>query len=269
MGNGYGAAKEKRTLKDKLMTVILLESSKSYKEMDSDLITECVDFLMELEGERRITQQEIEQRVSEIPFIGKVYDIKSRTKTKRRLKRLGIVAAVLALIFSVFSIVAVAMGETPFGLLRKMPHILVEMFEGESVDMDRFTIIKSKESRSYSSVEELVKEEKITVLSPTWLPENKEITSVWYIDSGKSKSYTLQCDDAGYSISMCPNESVADEMKAAMNMKKINELTVYYKYCDDVNFWQASFDYNSMMYTVKAYTEEELFKIIENLKEIN
>ena len=53
----------KQTLKDKLMVIILLETAKDYKEMDSDLGTECVDFLMELEGKERLTKKEIEQRV--------------------------------------------------------------------------------------------------------------------------------------------------------------------------------------------------------------
>lgn len=48
MGNNHDKATENQTLKDKLMAIILLETSKDYKKMDSDLVTECVDFLMEL-----------------------------------------------------------------------------------------------------------------------------------------------------------------------------------------------------------------------------
>lgn len=269
MGSEYGAAGEKRTLEDKLMAIVLLETSKPYKEMDSDLVVECVDFLMELKEKERITQQEIERRVSEIPFIGKVYNIRSKAKMRLRLKRLGIVAAVLALIFSVFSIAAVAMGETPLSLLRRMPYILVEMFNGESRNVDNFTIIKDTESRSYSSVEELAKEENISILSPTWLPEGKEITSVVYVDSGISKRYILSCNDSVYGVEVILEKSVTAGMKTNINMKVINELTVYYEYCEDVDFWQASFDRNCMLYAVKAQTEEELFKIIESLKEIS
>ena len=64
MGNRQDFSAEKQSLKDKLMAIILLETSKDYKEMDSDLVTECVDFLMELEGKEKLTKKEIEQRVN-------------------------------------------------------------------------------------------------------------------------------------------------------------------------------------------------------------
>lgn len=266
MKNEHAAASAKITLQNKIMAIILLESSKPCQEMNSKLVTECVDFLMELEGEKRISHSEIERRVSQIPFEGEVLQPAAK---KLKFKALAVIAAVLAVLFMLFSAVSVAMGETPFGLLRKMPQILIEMFDGEEVDVDKFTIIKTKESIRYSSVEELVQKEKIKILSPTWLPENKEITSVWYIDSGKSEKYVLQCNDSAYGISIHLDESVADKAKSVMRKKEINGLTAYYDYLNDKVFWQADFDYNGMMYTVNAYTEEELLKIIENLKEID
>ena len=87
MGNKQDMNALNQSLKDKLMAIILLETSKDYKDMDSDLVTECVDFLMELEGKERLTKAEIEQRVNEIPFKGKVTAIGSYTKKKIRAKR--------------------------------------------------------------------------------------------------------------------------------------------------------------------------------------
>ena len=100
MGNRQDFSAEKQSLKDKLMAIILLETSKDYKEMDSDLVTECVDFLMELEGKERLTKAEIEKRVSEIPFKGKVTAINSYAKKKIRAKRIAIIAAVLAVLLA-------------------------------------------------------------------------------------------------------------------------------------------------------------------------
>ena len=53
---------ENQTLKDKLTAIILLETAKDVKEMDSDLVTECVDFLSELEGRERTTPFQEEAR---------------------------------------------------------------------------------------------------------------------------------------------------------------------------------------------------------------
>ena len=98
MGNRQDFSAEKQSLKDKLMAIILLETSKDYKDMDSDLVTECVDFLMELEGKQKLTKAEIEQRVNEIPFKGKVTAIGSYAKKRIRAKRLAVIAAILAVI---------------------------------------------------------------------------------------------------------------------------------------------------------------------------
>jgi hypothetical protein len=56
-------------IKNKLMSIILIEIEKDYKEMDSDLITECVNFLNEIEGNKTLTQEEIYKRIDKIPFI--------------------------------------------------------------------------------------------------------------------------------------------------------------------------------------------------------
>lgn len=49
---------DNQTLKDKLTAIILLETAKDYKDMDSDLVTECVDFLSELEGKPSAAHRE-------------------------------------------------------------------------------------------------------------------------------------------------------------------------------------------------------------------
>lgn len=53
---------ENPTLTDKLRAIILKETAKDVKDMDSDLVTECVDFLTELEGRERTTPFQEEAR---------------------------------------------------------------------------------------------------------------------------------------------------------------------------------------------------------------
>lgn len=45
-------------LPDKLRAIILKETAKDYKDMDSDLVTECVDFLSKLEGKTSAAHRE-------------------------------------------------------------------------------------------------------------------------------------------------------------------------------------------------------------------
>ena len=195
MGNRQDFNAEKQSLKDKLMAIILLESSKDYREMDSDLIKECVDFLMELEGKERLSKEEIEQRVAAIPFKGKVTAISSYAKRKIRAKRLAVVAAVLAFIIALFGILAIASGSTTSELLRQVGQTIHSWFEGGSVDYGDITVIKPDGTKTYSSFEKLEESEELNILYPTWLPENEKIVKVWYIVEGELERYVLQSNN--------------------------------------------------------------------------
>ncbi len=257
----------KQTLKDKLMVIILLETAKDYKEMDSDLVTECVDFLMELEGKEKLTKKEIEQRVKDIPFKGKVTAISSYAKRKIRAKRLAIIAAVLAVLITLFGIASIASGNTVVELFRKIGDSIYELLDGNPMNYDNITLIKPNETKEYSSIEELVKDEEIEILYPTWLPENEKIVKVWYINEDKSERYLLQCKKPIHSISVEINRDLLASVKSDCVKKEIAGYLVYYT--ETTQYLQVSFEYKNNVYIAKSDTEDNLFRIIENLKEIN
>lgn len=267
MGNSRDFSAEKQSLKDKLMAIILLETSKDYKEMDSDLVTECVDFLMELEGKEKLTKAEIEQRVNKIPFKGKVTAIGSYAKKKIRAKRLAVIAAILAVIIALVGVIAVGAGDTISEFYRKLTYSVMQKLENNPTTVYGVTFAKSGESKMYSSIEELIRSEKIEILYPTWLPQDEKIIGVWYsIDYGTEK-YIFQCVNPSNSISVGLNKSLTETLKENCIKKEIADLTIFYKEYSDC--LQANFVHKNNLYAVKSDTEENLFRIIENLKEIN
>lgn len=267
MENEHNMNAERQSLKDKLMAIILLETSKNYKEMDSDLVTECVDFLMELEGKERLTKAETEQRVNEIPFKGKVTAIGSYAKKKIRAKRLAVIAAILAFIIALFGIIAIATGDTFKEFFVRMGNSFYEMIENGSLSDEDITYIKPNETKTYSSIEELIKNEELGILYPTWLPENEKIVKVWYIVEGESERYLLQCSIPEHNISIKINTDWAEDYKLYCTEKEIAGYSIYY--IETKQYIQANFYYKNNVYCVKSDTEENLFRIIENLKEIN
>ena len=267
MGNSHGNSSEKQSLKDKLMAIILLETSKSFKEMDSDLVSECVDFLMELEGTEKLSKAEIERRVSEIPFKGKVTAIGSYTKRKIMAKRLAVIAAILAVIFALFSIIAIASGNTYSELFRKMGESIFAMLDDGALEHENITIYKTNETKTYSSINELVEAEGIEILYPAWLPDNEKIIKVWYVVNDISERYILQSNNPNHSVEIFINCNLIDEVKSQCIEEQVGIFTVYY---DDMEqYIQASFTYNDSTYLIKSNTKDNLFRIIENLEEIN
>ncbi len=267
MGNKQDMTAERQSLKDKLMAIILLETSKDYTVMDSDLVSECVDFLMELEGKQRLTRKEIEQRVSEIPFKGKVTAIGSYAKKKMRAKRLAVIAAVLAVIIALLGIIAVGSGNTIGEFYRKLTHSVMQKLENNPTTVDGVTFGKSDKTTKYSSIEELMRSEEIEILYPTWLPQDEKIIAVWYTVEYGTESYIFQCVDPINSIAVDLNKGLTDAMKANCIKKEIADFMVYYEEYADCT--QANFVYENNLYIIKSDTEDNLFRIIENLKEIN
>ncbi|MBQ2841696.1 MAG: hypothetical protein IJE72_01515 [Clostridia bacterium] len=266
MENDREMSAAKHSLKDKLMAIILLETAKPFEEMDSDLVTECVDFLMELEGRERLTKEEIEQRVKEIPFKGRITALGSYTKKKMRAKRIAVIAAVLALILALFGIVSIASGNTYGELFRQMGASLYELLSGGSMEHENITLIKSDETKEYSSLDELVRSEEIEILYPTWLPENEKIVKVWHLVKNDEERYIFACNNPNYSFVVEIGSMIAKDIEEECLFKNTNGYDIYYFY--DTEYIQANFTYKSNLYIIKSDTEEKLFRIIENLEEI-
>ncbi len=267
MGNKRDFSAERQSLKDKLMAIILLETSKDYKEMDSDLVTECVDFLMELEGKEKLTKKEIEQRVNAIPFKGKVTAISSYTKKRLRAKRLAVIAAILAVIIALLGIIAVGSGDTISEFYRKLTYSVMQKLEDNPTTIDGITFNKSDKTTMYSSIEALIESEKIEILYPTWLPQDEKIIGVWYSDDYRAETYVFQCVNPINNISVELNKSLTETLKSNCTKTVIADYSVY---CIETpQYAQASFAYKNNLYRITSDTEDNLFRIIENLKEIN
>ena len=267
MGNKQDMNASNHSLKDKLMAIILLETSKDYKGMDSDLVTECVDFLMELEEKQRLTKTEIEQRVNAIPFKGKITAIGSYTKKKIRAKKLAIVAAILAIIIALLGVIAVGAGDIISEFYRKLTYSVMQKLENNPTTIDGVTFGKSDKTTMYSSIEELMESEKIEILYPTWLPQDEKIISVWYTIEYGAESYVFQCTNPNNSFFVGLNKELTEELKSNCTEKEIAGFTVYYKEYNEII--QANLIYKNNLYAVKSDTKDNLFRIIENLKEIN
>ncbi len=267
MENNHDKATGNQTLKDKLMAIILLETAKDYKKMDSDLVTECVDFLMELEGKERLTKEEIEQRVKEIPFKGRVMALNSYAKKKLRAKRIAIIAAVLAVLITLFGILAIGSGDTITEFFRQMGDSIHELLDGSPKEYDNITFYKYDETKTFSSLEEFAKSEGIEVLYPTWLPENEKIVNVWYLIDNGAERYLLEFNDTFYSIEISINTELPEDYILNFAERECAGHLVYYK--KENEYIQANFVHDNDLYYVKADTEDNLFRIIENLKEIN
>ena len=78
--------------------------------------------------------------------------------------------------------------------------------------------------------------------------------------------YVLQCNKPEHNISIEVNRDLAEDVKMDCIKKEIAGYLVYYEITPQ--YLQANFDYKNNVYIIKSDTEDNLFRIIENLKEI-
>ena len=266
MGNINENSVDYKSLKDKLSAIILLETAKPYEEIDCDLVDECIDFLMELEGRKRLSKKETKRRIGKIPFKENILKFNAAARRKVKAKRIAIVAAIMAIIMAIIGVMSIA-SEDIFGdLLAKFGKQFVEQLDTEAVKYGGVVMYNADETRDYDTIEELLKAEKIDMLYPSWLPEGVEVEFASHtVQYGETK-YSIYFNNSHYSIKMYIEKGLGNEAKTNPR-KEINGLEIYYFSENGVT--QGNFVYENNLYSVTADSPDKLFKIIENLKEIN
>lgn len=252
----------------KLRAVIHAESSKPASEMDADLVAECVDYLMELENSRRLTEEEIDSEVN------KILTASNKThKSRPHFKALLIAACIAIFVLSV-NIFAMAYGTDAISLLREFGNKVVDMFDGEKTEYKELEIVKVEEATSYSSIEEFLDKENIPVLYPTTLPNDAEITNVSLASSFENGTYNAVYKDVIYTtdnprlnmvIHTNPEYNRGFMSDPNAEIKTVNGYECYFIRLETGA--QCFFEYNGNVYLVNALTCEDAEFVVNNLKE--
>lgn len=267
MRNNHDKRAENQTLKDKLMAIILLETAKDYKKMDSDLVTECVDFLMEIEGKERFTVEEIKQRVNEIPFCGNITAVNTYAKKKLKAKKVVIIAAILAVLVALFAMFAICSGNAVTEFFRQIGDSICSLLDNGPKEHSGITFYKNDKTITYSSLEDFEESERVDILYPTWLPEDEKIVEIRYHITDEAEMYVLHSSNPEHSIMIDINAELSESFRLNWTEKEVSDYLIYYMSVPE--YVQANFVHKNNCYVINSDTEDNLFRIIENLKEIN
>ena len=99
------------------------------------------------------------------------------------------------------------------------------------------------------------------------MPEEEKIVGIDYIDLGGKQRYELCSAKPEIGITIEIDADLEEDFKLNWMKKEVAGLTVYYMTTPE--FVQGNFVYENNLYCVKSDTEDNLFRIIENLKGIN
>lgn len=195
----------------------------------------------------------------------------TRAEPRRKriiLRRIGLTAAVIALLLATTVLVASAFDCDIFKYLNELARQPV----GTEFDVGNHTFYNAGEHKKYASIEEMMQNENVDFVYPSDLPDDIVITEVRVgkISSDCDKTITILTNHKRLSIGV----DIAPENRSGIlngdEVIKNGEMT-FYIVCNDVAYGEPTYFANCLYkgndYGIEADTYEHLILIIESLKE--
>lgn len=247
------------------------EASKPIEEMDEELIKSCVKVLLELQDKHvKHSPEFIDEQVRKIfrkeeTEITEPETVKTNKKQINK-KKVWLVAACIAILVALFSIVSFANDWNVFDFLsEKFGSVHSAPIETE-MEFDGSVVIVNNNKQNYYSLEDALAKEKIDILFP------KDIGAIKIISmyQKQNKNYmSIVFEDSNLSMIITLNSDLSNQLKAVCNKKIIiNHTEIYICAIDDAHQVQAYFIYDENLYTITSSDEDSLMNILKNMEEV-
>ena len=187
-----------------------------------------------------------------------------RSKRKRWLPAL--IAAGLLLLLLAAPVIAAAMGEADLvEILHRLGIKLSDIPYDTPVEYEEVTLIRRKDVKWYSGVDEMLENENLSVLLPTWMPENFKIRDVSVVKNGEEVRFSFETI---YDYFIASRITPEYKLIKGADMEKLTidgtetEVVFY----SDNDRTGALFAYDDYEYNISAEDKEQLIRIIQGLK---
>ncbi len=263
----------KNEIKSLITKIKYLEISEAMKkpcDMDTDLVCECADFILEAENRQIfLTDEERKELVRKIPFKNTEKSSNNKIFDNSKIhifntKRIITASICIALILIILGIMGIAKNSSIFDSLKKYFGSVADMADGAEYNINGITVYKKEGSTVYPDIESAVKEEKTEILYPTVLPENTQTDYILFDDEhidfvfNNNISYTVEFSKS----------STADTVNTSEH-DIINGFDCYCLELTDVSTVQIEFMYRGNLYSLSGKNKKDLEIIINNLEEYN
>lgn len=256
----------REVLLDKLIGIQDLEAIKPIHDMDTDLITECTECIIELTGDELPSESALEQmkqRLLQRLFGQKGHVLKYRKGMLRKL----LIAAIVFILILAMSISVIPFGGDDVSLLSRWSYYLLHHKSGDEKDFgDYLSIRQERDFADFKSIRQFVHKTGLDVLVPTGMPKGIKVKQVhMYYDS------ILDCSVVIFKTNDPLNVSFIVRIGKETNDLETRERTERIGAYDcGLSFapgqCQCEFNYNGNGYSIVARSKEEIIFILNNLK---
>ncbi len=252
------------------------EESKPVNEKDNELIRACIVLLLDLQGKKlTLTEEEIEERVRNFPFVAENKGIDNQKNTEGKNKKVSkkkvlLVAACIAILVALFSIASIAFKWNIFEELKNRFGTVADTPVYEQQDVNGVTVVMSGQHVNYLSVDEALEADKLNVLYPNCVSNDIKITEIarYQYNSKECLTYIFSRDDITCEVTLDADLDISKK-ELAGETAHINGKTCYFFILDDESSVQIYFEYKNNVYMFNGCDKQLLIEMIENLEEAN
>lgn len=245
------------------------ETEKPSDEMDNDLIKDCVELLLELQNkEVTLSTEEIEDLVRKIPFADTdmIKSVNAKGKVRKfKKKKILLIAAVIAILIAILSIVSIAFEWNIFDALKDRFGSVANAPAGVEQHEDGISFERLGKDRLYENIEQISENEDLDILLPTNLPAGLSINKIKiYEIDGREEVLVSFNNDSSYIVTK--NKTIPEEV--LKNEKAIiGKTECYIENLEEVGLVQIHFVHKNNYYYFIHNDKQVLLDIIENLEE--
>lgn len=251
------------------------EASKPLDEMNEELIDSCVNALLDLQDKHVNHSPEfIDEKVRKIFHKEETETTEPETvkpaKKQINKNKVWLVAACIAILVALFSIVSVANDWNVFDFLSEKFGSVYSAPIEENVDFNGITVTYHGGNKNYATVEDALKAEKTDVLYPKILPDDIEIYNITFYQKGKVNKLAYNFNDTTLYAEISFNSTISQNIiNDATEKIVINSFDCYICEMSDIPSYQIDFEYKGNSYYFTHTNKELIIEIIKNLEEIN
>ena len=189
-------------------------------------------------------------------------------KRRRAYKLVGVIAAVLMILYLSLSVYAGTKGMSAVDLIILNFDKFVSMEAGESIEINNSYFVKNGESYKYKTVEDAVSKGGLDIMYPSVLPEGVHITQIEHLYSGIGDDYHISIVNSNNIFVSARNHDFTDKKYLEKNeVYEVNGCT-YYLTVNDIAYF-AFCQYDGLEYYIQCKDKDDLMLIIDNMKKVS
>lgn len=246
------------------------EIAKPDHEADMELITACVELLLDLQNkDAHLTPEQIDELVNKIPFIEteQIINLKNNKKKTNKIKLL-LIAAIIPILLTILTLIAMA--DIDWSVDKK----LKEMFGSvNNAPIGETFVDNNKEfgkinGKNFDNIKDFSEECDIRVLVPGKSFTQNKIISISCMSYQNGNEIEIYFENGGLNYRIYTYDVLQKETQNLQyTQKNIKGFDCYIVDLSDVRLYQVYFNHNGYTYCFNHSDLNEIINLIENLEE--